>query len=344
MILLSDEADLYPEVSDPSFDIFDALYLCLGRPKLPASEVNDRLARMNAHAHERLRTELRRLIELHRPRAVLIEHMELAPLIETRGQCRWQPPFWLSLPDVLLQPDEPTQATADLAELALIDQYQKLLVCSPEDQALVEGRDSVLVPNGCDPIPRVDYRPSTGRNILFVGPFRAEINWIGIREFVSAVYPRLLKQQPDISLTIVGGPGARERAANTAAFDQPGIEIIEAVERIEPLLARAALTINPQPVLLGSSLKVLEALANGRICISTESGARGHLQHDFAGLITCERLADFETPLLNLLRSPERRHALEAADLDRMTNFSWRACSKPLRELAAALDAIPHPP
>jgi len=339
VILLSDEADLYPEVAGPGFEVFDAIYLCLGRAELGLSSATDRVARMTAHAHERLRSELRRLIDLHRPSAVLIEHMELAPLIETREQCRWQPPFWLSLQDVLLQPDEPSQADADHTELALIDRYQQLIVCSPEDQALLAGRDSELVPNGCDPVPREKYRPSCGRNILFVGPFRAEINWVGIREFVHRVYPKLRAQLADVSLTIVGGPGARERAASAGDFEQPGIEIVETVERVEPLLQRAALTINPQPVLRGSSLKVLESLANGRICVSTSAGSRGHLQHAFAGLIACERIADFESPLVALLGDPARRHALESADLERIAEHSWSACAAPLQRMARTLDA-----
>lgn len=346
LILLSDEGDLYPETSssslDTSFDTFDAVYRIDGRPELDPSLANDRIARMNIHARSQLRDELCRLIDLHRPLAVMIEHMELAPLIEVRDKCVWQPPFWLNLQDVLLQPDDPGQAAADRAELALIDRYQKLIVCSAEDQALLEQRTSVLVPNGCDPVARADYQPSGGRNILFFGPFRAPINWMGIHDFAATIYPQLRARLSDVSLTVVGGPGARERAAALPAFSQPGIEIIESVDTLKPLLNRAALTINPQPSLRGSSLKVLESLASGRVCVSTRAGARGHLQHGFGGLIVCEHLSDFATPLLDLLSTPAHRHELEKADLDQLSDHSWSSCAAPLRQLAASLDADPH--
>ena len=336
LILLSDEAALYPEIDDPSFAIFDALYLVDGRPPLDPAKADDRVARMQNHCHPALRLELQRLIELHRPRAVLIEHMELAPLIELpRG---WRPPFWLSLQDVLLQPEDPTQAEADAAELALIDQYQQLIVCSQEDQALLGDRASVLVANGCDLAPAGNYQPSSGHQILFVGPFRASINWIGIRDFVSQVYPKLLAALPDLRLTIIGGPGAPERAAEFPAFRASGIEVLESVESIAPYLQQATVTINPQPSLRGSSLKVLESLAAGRVCVSTRAGARGHLQHGFAGLISCPDLSGFGPALHRLLTETPYRHALEKPDPRRLTDCAWPTCALPLLKMAAALD------
>lgn len=333
LILLSDERALYAEPDDPSYAPFQSVHLVDGRPPLPPAQAGDRIARVRNHAHAALRLELERLLSMRRPCAVLVEHMELAGLIDECAQAGI--PSVLSLQDVLLQPADPAQSAADQFERALIERFDAVVVSSPEDQALLNGLPSVLVPNGCD-LPAPDaYRPSAGHNILFVGPFRAEINWIGIRDFVATVYPLIEAQVPGVSLTIVGGPGARARAATEPTFTRAGIGVLDTVDSLHELLVAAALTINPQPTLRGSSIKVLESLSAGRACVCTEAGARGHLDAGFPGLVVCHRLTDFGPRLIDLLLDPASRHVLETPDYARLSQRSWERCAWPLRELLA---------
>ena len=335
LILLSDEASLYAEPDHPSYAPFAQVHLVDGRPPLPPEQQHDRLARMRTHAHPALRLELRRLIELHRPRAVLIEHMELAELVDVDVDRR--PPFLLNLQDVLLTPEDPDGAAADRHELNLIDRFDALIVCSSEDQALLGSRASVLVRNGCDLQLSAAYRPSSGRNILFIGPFRAPINFDGICDFVATVYPELERCVPGVSLTVVGGAGAQTRVVDLALFRSPTIRVLDVVESVDDLLAAAALSINPQPELRGSSLKVLESLAAGRVCVSTDAGARGHRDHGFTGLITCPTLVDFVPTLSSLLLDEARRHSLERPEPAHLADCSWQSCADPLRVLVREL-------
>ncbi len=101
------------------------------------------------------------------------------------------------------------------------------------------------------------------------------------------------------------------------------------------------LTINPQRGLRGSSLKVLESLAAGRVCVSTIDGARGHRQHGFAGLVECAEVAGFASAIIPLLRDPARRHAIEAPDAARLAACSWVACAQPLQTLVRSLVGRP---
>jgi GT2 family glycosyltransferase len=331
LVLLSDEAELYADRSDSSYQPFAAVHLISGRPELPEALAQDRVARMDNHAHAALRAELQDLVRRYRPRTVLIEHMELAELVQLDLHPR--PPLLLNLQDVLLQPDDPGQAQADRHERTLIEAFDARVVCSPEDQALLGDIDSILVSNGCDAALATDYRPSNGRNILFAGPFRAPINWEGIRTFVDHVYPQLLAQIDGLSLTIVGGPGARARCDAEAAFGHPSIRVLESVDSMRELLAEAALTINPQPQLRGSSIKVLEALAAGRVCVSTAAGARGHRQHGFPGLLVCDRLEEFAPVLTELLLDEPRRRSLESPRPDLLARCDWSHCAQPLIEV-----------
>ncbi|MGQ0800258.1 MAG: glycosyltransferase [Pseudomarimonas sp.] len=335
IVLLNDEAALYGEPDSPDYAPFAAVHLVDGRPPLAASQQGDRLARMHAHAHTQMRLELLRLIGLHRPDVVVIEHMELAGLVELDVHPR--PRFLLNLPDVLLQPDDPAQSEADRREQALMDRYDAIVVSSAEDQSLLTPRTSTLVANGCDVQDFATYLPSTGHRLLFVGPFRAAINWEGIRAFVRDVYPVIRAAVPEVCLTIVGGVGASARAESEPGFADPSISVLETVPSVAPLLAAAALSINPQLDLRGSSLKVLESIAHGRVCVTTSAAARGHNGAGFNGLVVVESLADFAPAIIDLLCDQTQRQRLEVADHERLAPWAWPRCAEPLRELVGRL-------
>jgi GT2 family glycosyltransferase len=337
VILLSDESALYGEPDHPAYAPFAAVYRVDGRPQLAPGQDSDRQARMRTHAHPALRLELQRLIALYRPCAVLVEHVELAELVDLPcGEQR--PRFLLNLHDVLLRPDDPAQAAADRAELALLCRFDARVVCSPEDQALLGQLSSLLVPNGCDAELARHYRPSTGQQILFIGPFRARINFDGICGFLREAYPWVQRAVPQVRLTVVGGPGAEARARAEPLFDNPSITVIDSVESVRELLDAATLTINPQCDLRGSSLKVLESLAAGRVCVSTASGARGHQAHGLAGLVVCDAVSAFAPVLAELLTNAARRRVLERPDPSRLAACSWQTATLPLRRLLAGAE------
>jgi hypothetical protein len=105
----------------------------------------------------------------------MIEHMELAGLVDvarTGG-----PRYFLSLHDVLLCPDDASEAEADRHERALIERFDGVITSSAEDQRLLGATASCLVANGFVDDSVSTYVPSSGRrSVLFVGPFRASIN------------------------------------------------------------------------------------------------------------------------------------------------------------------------
>jgi GT2 family glycosyltransferase len=335
VILLSDEADLYREPPGGDFAPFGAVHWVRGRPA-ERGDGDRRIARIESHSHPRFRQALARLVDLHEPCLVMVEHAELAGLIDA---ARDRTEKWvLSLHDVLLEPDNPASAHADRIERALIDRYDGIVVSSPEDRRLLGTVDSRLVVNGFDESLVERYRPSTGsRSILFVGPFRTLINWQAICAFLEQVYPALESAVPGVSLTVVGGPGALSRTRTHPAFSRPSVTVLEYVDDVSPLMERAAVTINPQQELRGSSLKVVESMAAGRACVSTAAGARGHASAGFRGLLVCPDVAAFVEPLGRLLRDEAYRVSIEAPEREKLAPFTWRAAGDGLR---AYLEAV----
>jgi len=168
-----------------------------------------------------------------------------------------RPAFVLTLQDVLLQPDDPSQCEADNFESDLMKRFDGLVVSSEEDQRLLGNISSQLVINGVDLEFANAYEPSYGKHsILIIGPFRASINLEGIVAFLHEVYPIVQSKIPDVSLTIVGGLGARGVTAHLSCFQHPSITVIEQIDDIIREIRAHALTINPQTTLRGSSLDV----------------------------------------------------------------------------------------
>ena len=331
IILLSDELVSYPLKMEslPWCDSFSSIHLVGNRPPEPKGKEGNRIARIRSHSHERLRAELVRLIETRKPQAVILEYMELGGLVDIESRSR--PPFILTLQDVLLEPDNPAQADADRFEQEVMDRFEGLVVTSKEDQALLGNRESRLIPNGVD-LPR-SYVSSAGRrDILFVGPFQSSNNWLAIEAFLEQSFPRIEEAVSGAHITIIGGAGAKERVAGVSCFSRHSIRVLEFVEDLDPVFVECALTINPQLEQRGSSLKLLQSLAAGRVCVSTRTGARGAATAGFKGLVVVDDFVEFSRVIIRLLHDEPYRLSIETPELAKLDEFSWERAGLELVE------------
>ena len=318
-VLLGDERSLYNAASEPWFRHFVAVHLVEGRADIIGEPPLALWPRIQRHAHPKLRAELERLIAVYDPDIVQIEFIELAALASRRlGRARWL----LALHDVYLI-RHPDTAASDAAQDRLLAHFDALTVCSREDAELLRHPHVELIENGAtSPLDRYIPSPNAER-LLFMGPLRYPPNHAGIRAFLAAVWPKLYAQFPQITLTILGGTEAACATAGDALFAQPGVEMIARFIDPAPDLERAALTINPQLDIRGSSLKLIESLLAGRVCVSTRDGARGFLDTPLAGLVLCESVTAMAQPIAALLCDSPRRRALEQPDPVMCARYDW---------------------
>ena len=330
IILLSDEAAAYPAAAVSFFRELSEVHLVSGRLEL-ATQIGatgqDRINRIKIHSNEALRQKLAMLLYWYDPALVNVEFIELGLLISARkGRARWL----LTLHDVLF--GGKNENDEDRYERELSQRYDGLIASSPEDFALLKNSPAWLVPNAVDPM-RVAYRPSSGSAILFAGPFRYLPNFEGIRQFLEEIYPRLREEVPDLEIWILGGPGSIDRTQGIPCFRQRGVLIYDGFFEPGPFLERCALTINPLVGIRGSSIKLLESIAAGRVVVSTCDGARGFLEDGFPSLIAVETISDFGGPLLTLLKDSAHRIALERPPVEQLEKYSWNASAKKLAEV-----------
>lgn len=320
-ILLSDEGNAYDADSWEHVGPFDSVHLVTGRPNGGAG----RIQRIRTHSHARLQDELDRLVAVYQPDLIQIEHVELAAL-----HMPVDVPTLLIAHDVLLTIDGDAQA--DALERDLLARFCARVTCSREDAALLAPLSSDVVPNGTQLFTAAPS--SLGlHSLLFAGPFRYPPNLEGLRRFMTSVFPELRRRFPDLEITALGGEGARRLAAADPLLSQPGVWIVDAVDDVGPWLTRCALTINPLVGTRGSSLKLIESLAAGRVCVCTVDGARGFLESALPALLVADDIPGMLEPIARMLADEPRRLALERADSAQLQPYSWANAATKLEEV-----------
>jgi GT2 family glycosyltransferase len=325
-ILLTDEMDLYNDTSWVHVRPFESVHLIGGRP----AGSPDRIGRILSHSHRALQAELDRLAAVHKPDLVQIEWMELAGLQPPAGL-----PSLLDAQDVLLSSDG-RDWEADQFERERVSFFTARVVCSNDDAALLAPLSTTVVPNGAViAAPRCSSAGS--RLLLFAGPFAYPPNFQGVREFLRIVFPALRHRFPDVELAILGGIGAKALAAADPLLCQLGVTVEEHVDDVRSWLERCALTINPQVGIRGSSVKVIESLGAGRVCVSTRDGARGFLDCGLPGLVVAPDILRMSALIEELLADEPGRLALESSERERLSAFSWSESALTLAHLYSSL-------
>jgi len=338
-VILSDEGDVYDCQSWKYCQRLGSLHLVTGRREF-ADPVQRRIPRILSHSHWELQQQLRFLSVCYHPALVQIEFIELAKLIEARANSA---PWVVTLHDVFLSESSAQLSEEDEYELDLIRRFNTTVACSHADAALLNLPRVTVIPNGVDVNGIRNYHPSQGNALLFMGPFRYIPNLRGIELFLEHVYPRLLEKIANLELWILAGRGGSEIAADRSCFRQPGVTVFDYTEHPSYYLERCAVTLNPVWGIRGSSLKLLESVAAGRVCVSTIEGARGFLDERWSSLVTVERVEDMELPLERLLVDPAYRHSLEHLPEVALEAHTWQHSGELLGKLYDQLIQEPGP-
>jgi GT2 family glycosyltransferase/glycosyltransferase involved in cell wall biosynthesis len=333
IVLVTDEAALYDARSLAYFDGLHAVHF-VQRPKdANGGSAADLGQRLRTHCHVSLVDAVEAALQRYRPDLVQIEHVELASLSRLRlPSQRWI----LGLHDAFSAADFNDRTEGDRLQQSVMKSYDAVTVCSAEDQAMISHPRVVNVPNGSAAV-SASYTPSMSFQLLFLGPFRYAQNLEGIRQFLSQAYPAIKAAEPAARLLILGGERAPARISGDAVFAQRGVVVLEHREDVSALLSASVLTLNPLTGIRGSSIKVIESLAAGRACVSTENGARGFIDAGFAGLLTTSNVSDMAGVVIELLRDPERRHRVEVPDAARLADYQWSRSAERQSALYRAL-------
>ena len=141
---------------------------------------------------------------------------------------------------------------------------------------------------------------------VFLGSHN-HINVHALTYFLEQVHPLIRAEIPDFELLVGGDAGG-------LVSNHPGLVKCGFVANLSDLFSRGMIFVNPVLMGTGMTIKLLDAMAHGMPCVSTQTGARG-LQQETGGVdvVSDNDPRAFADCILALLRSrilrEERRRA-----------------------------------
>ncbi len=158
-------------------------------------------------------------------------------------------------------------------------------------------------------------------DLLFSGKMDYRPNVDAVLWFADHVWPSIVATRPATTWAIVGQkPHPRlERLRG-----MKGITVTGWVESVRPYLAGAKVYIMPFRVGSGTRLKLIEAMAAGKMIVSTQIGAEGFPVEDGQELCLVNDADGMETAVLQLLNDEERRKKYGRVAQQFAQQYDWR--------------------
>jgi glycosyltransferase involved in cell wall biosynthesis len=201
----------------------------------------------------------------------------------------------------------------------------RVITMSADDSVLLQGRApgvrAEVIPNGVDTHALVPLPPTEGPPALvFVGSMMYRPCVDAAVWLVREILPLVRRTHPGVEVWIVG----RGPAPEVTALAGDGVFVTGEVEDVAPYYRRATLAVVPLRAGGGTRLKILEAMALGRVVVSTTVGAEGLRVDDDTHLALADDAPSLANAIVALLNDRERRDRLaRAARALVETEYDW---------------------
>ena len=203
-----------------------------------------------------------------------------------------------------------------------------VVTMSEQDSATVTGTKRVVaLPNGvdCERFQPSERNPEAKR-LLFIGAFRHLPNLLALEYFLQEVWPLL---EPGFRLHVIAGAQPEHylgfyRGRVFVDPDRPGVEVEGFVPDVREAYRRAELVLAPLTASAGTNIKVLEAMAMGRVVVSTPAGVNGLDLRYGQDVVVCARAEEMAAQIQSLSADAERRKSIERQARETAVRFDWR--------------------
>lgn len=138
--------------------------------------------------------------------------------------------------------------------------------------------------------------------VLFVGLINYWPNRHGLNLFLDEIWPAVREHRPDAEFSIVGR-GVTPDIQKWHGTN--GINVVGAVDALEPYYAKCHVAVAPMQFSVGSSIKILEALAFNRPIVAFEDATKRHGLQDGAEAFIAASSKEFSEKLIHVLNNPD---------------------------------------
>lgn len=122
---------------------------------------------------------------------------------------------------------------------------------------------------------RIPFVSFTGSSILFVGKLTYPPNLSGIKWFIREVFPLVLNDLSQASLTLISNLPVKDRELEELLSKYPSIQVLINVKDLVEVYQQHSVSVAPILEGAGSNIKIAESLWMGRPVISSPFGTRG---------------------------------------------------------------------
>lgn len=149
-------------------------------------------------------------------------------------------------------------------EREILPQADAVVTVSPTDQDILQKEfeltNAVFLPIPME-MPDIRWRETNSKYIIFNGSLSFYANYYSMKEFCKTVFPRYIKQHPEIKLFITGNVKNSVRRE----FSHENIEFTGFVseDRLQELLCSCCFIILPIIIGSGTKLKLIEGMSMG---------------------------------------------------------------------------------
>lgn len=219
-------------------------------------------------------------------------------------------------------------------EESYLNHYDLVLAVSPPDAQriaqLAPDTTVAVIPNGVD-LMTDDVRPALGNRasvVGFIGSLEYPPNYIGLRWFLTTVWPLIKARIYDVHLLIIGrgDPGQLARLCRT----DEQIRLVGYVPDLAPYWSRLAVMIVPLWHGSGTRIKILEAWAHGVPVVATSRGAEGLAYTHLENIWIADQAADFATAVVYLLSDRAAGERLTRSAWQLVQQYAWPAIEEQL--------------
>lgn len=213
-------------------------------------------------------------------------------------------------------------------ELRLLAKADLVIAIQPDEAAWLREALGKEVVTALMPADLVRSWSGESRSCLYVGSGN-ERNRDGLLWLARQAWPHVLREVPDATLDVYGG------VCDGIELDEPGVRLHGQVADLDAAYRRAALV--TVPLLAGSGLKIklVEALAHQRACVSTSTGVQGVADLVGGAVFVHDEPTAFAAAVVRLLQDGSHRHAAEQQAAGIVERFFTREHA--LAELKARL-------